>query len=235
MPAAASIARQRQRRTDRAGAKDGHSRDHDPDGAGMLPRRRSALARHARHARQHLRQLRRRQLRPGAGPGRAVRRSGDRQGLGVRQPGEGDPRRHRPLGDRKIKQARPADRRRPEAFPAGVEPGGRAAGGGRVAAKGGRVETRGAVPLRRGFRRHPAATRHQRALPADGRPRRDHRHGRGPAPDVDGPTLQVPPAAAVAFQRRAGNDGLRPAGGRRAPRPPSPTDWWSTSTATAAS
>ena len=107
--------------------------------------------------------------------------------------------------------------------------------GGRMATQGGRLETRRAVPLRSGLRRHPAATRHPRAVPADEGPRRDHRHGRGPAPDVGRAILQVPPAAALAFQRRAGHDGLRPAGRRRAPRPPIPIDSWSTSTATAAS
>ena len=34
------------------------------------------------------------------GAGRAVRRSGDRQGVGVRRSGQGDPRGHRPVGDR---------------------------------------------------------------------------------------------------------------------------------------
>ena len=77
-----------QRRIDRARAKDGHSRDHDPDRPGLLPRRRSAFAGHARHARQRLRQLCGGQLRPAAGVGRAVRRSRDRQGVGVCQPSE---------------------------------------------------------------------------------------------------------------------------------------------------
>ncbi len=91
----------------------------------------------------------------------------------------------------------------------------------------------------------PAAVRHRRARSSRRRSstrlgelteaRRDHRHRRRPAPDVDGPVLRLAQAAAVHHLRRAGHDGLRlPGGHRGAVRQPrrAPS---STSTATAAS
>ncbi len=48
----------------------------------------------------------------------------------------------------------------------------------------------------------------------------DHHHRRRPAPDVDGPVLQIHQAAAVHQLRRPGHDGLRPA--RRHRRPDRP-------------
>ena len=56
-------------------------------------------------------------------------------------------------------------------------------------------------------------------------PRHDRLHGRGPAPDVGGPVLQVPPAAPLALQPWAGHDGLRPARRDGRPRPPIPRPW----------
>ena len=125
----------------------------------------------------------------------------------------------------KIKQARPADRQRREAFPARAEQDRRAARHGRVAAQGGGVEARRAVPLRPRFRRHPAAARHQRAVPADEGPRHDHRHGRGPASDVVGPVLQVPQAAALAFAAAGWARWASACPPPSAPRPPIPTRW----------
>ena len=56
------------------------------------------------------------------------------------------------------------------------------------------------------------------------RPRHDHLHGRGPAPDVGRPVLQVPPAAPLAFQLGLGTMGFGlPAA--MGPRPPIPTPW----------
>ena len=43
----------------------------------------------------------------------------------------------------------------------------------------------------------------------------DRHHRRGPASDVDGAGVSVPPPASVAHLRRAGHDGFRPAGGHR--------------------
>ena len=67
-------------------------------GLGAFPAERSAVARHARHARLGLRELRRRPGRPADRPGRAVRRPRDRQGRGVLQARQDRPRRHRRLG-----------------------------------------------------------------------------------------------------------------------------------------
>ena len=49
--------------------------------------------------------------------------------------------------------------------------------------------------------------------------------GRRPAPDVGGPVLQVPRAADLVLQLRAGHDGLRPAGGDGRQGRAIPTSW----------
>src|SRR5262249_43342958 len=75
----------------------------------------------------------------------------------------------------------------------------------------------GAAAVRRRGRRHPAAVRHRAALAVAERPRATGRHvrhhRRRPAPDVGGPVLPLQPAADVDHVRRAGGDGVRPAGG----------------------
>src|SRR5262245_20280996 len=75
------------------------------------------------------------------------------------------------------------------------------------------MEEAAAVPIRRQFRRYLAAACDCRTLTADGRAEDVHYRRRGPAPDVDGAVLQVPPPANAAIVERSGHDGVWPAVG----------------------
>ena len=113
------IAGRRQRRAPRSWhSKTGIPGHHDRDGTGGISRATiRSVAGHARHARQRLLQLRDRRGRPAAGPGRAVRRSRDRQALGIRQARQDRARRHRRLGTEQ-EQGRPhPDLQRREVLP----------------------------------------------------------------------------------------------------------------------
>ena len=99
-----------------AGRADRHPRRHHADGPGRLPRRPSAVPRHARHARQRHGGHRAAEGRPADRPRRPLRRPGHRQGVGVRARRQGHPRRHRSGRAGQGPPARRAHRRR---LPAG--------------------------------------------------------------------------------------------------------------------
>ena len=90
--------RRGQRRAPHARQEDRHPRHDDRDGPRRVSQRRPALARHARHARLGVRELRRRSGRSADRPRRAVRRPRDGQGRRVLQARQDRPRRHRRLG-----------------------------------------------------------------------------------------------------------------------------------------
>ena len=114
-----------QRGTARARPQDRHSGRDDAHGPGCLPQRRSAVARHAGHARQRVCQSCRAGLRSAAGPRRAVRRSRDRQGVGIRQARQDRAHRHRSLGAEQEQAGPHSDRGRREVRLARLEQSGR--------------------------------------------------------------------------------------------------------------
>ena len=103
-----------------------------------------------------------------------------------------------------------------------VQPPGRS---GRVASQDRRLEEGRPAGLRPRFRRHPAAARPRFDLAVDQGPRRDHLHGRGPAPDVGGPVLQVPPSRGAGSPASAWARWVSACPPRWAPRPPIPSRW----------
>ena len=93
-----------------------HPRRHHADGPRRVPRRPSAVPRHARHARQRHRDHGAAEGRPADHARRPLRRPHHRQGLDVRARGQDHPRRHRSGRAGQGAPARRADRRR---LPAG--------------------------------------------------------------------------------------------------------------------
>ena len=136
---------------------------HHADGQGRLSRRPPPVHRHARHARRQVHELHDHRDRPAHRGRRALRRPRDRQALGVREQGQGHPRRHRPRRDRQEQGGRRADRGRRQA---GARRTGRRAAQDRRRAQDRGVDARDrrlaqAVPaaLRRFRRGHPSGVR----------------------------------------------------------------------------
>ena len=119
-PQAAALRGRRRDRRGRAQGAQGPRRAHaDPgrhhdDGQGRVSRGPSPVDRHARHARRQVHQLRDHRDRPAHRGGRALRRSRDRQALGVREQGQDHPRRRGPGRDRQEQGGRRAHRGRRE-------------------------------------------------------------------------------------------------------------------------
>ncbi len=151
---------------------------------------------------------------------------------------EEDPHRHRSVLDQQERARRRADHRRcrPRAAKTWSGCGGRPSrptrrrcipGGSRSPAGGARL-----VGLQAERRGDHAAICGAAALRGHEGPRHLHHHRGRPAPDVGGAALPFRPAEPLDDVRRAGHDGLRPAGGAGRPDRASGTHWSSTSPAT---
>ena len=201
--------------------------DHlDADGARRLSGQRSALARHARHARHLGGELGDARLRRDDLHRRALRRPHHRPARRVLAGLAQDPRRHRPVVDQQERQGRHPDHRRLRAR-AGGHGATVACLGGVGGQEGARRVVEADRPVARAQvarlqeleRHHQAAIRHRAAVRADQGSRHLHHHRSGPAPDVGGAVLRLPGAEPLDDVRRARHHGLRPAGrGRRATR-----------------
>ncbi|CAA9406883.1 MAG: Acetolactate synthase large subunit, partial [uncultured Phycisphaerae bacterium] len=203
-----------------AGREGEHPLHDHPARHGRVRRAGPQDAAHARHARVGLRELR------GAGVRRAdrgrgpVRRPGDRQPGQLRPAREDHPHRHRPVVDQQDGRRRLRGRRRRQAEPGADAPAHRAPPAGRVVRPDRPVEAAVPVPVPGRHEEQQAAVRDRGDQPPD-QERRDHHDRRRPAPDVGRPVLPVAVPAADDHVRRAGDDGLRPAGrhGRAARQP----------------
>ena len=228
----------------RAGRADRHPRGHHADGPRRVPRRPSAVPRHARHARQLHRRHVHAAVRPADRARLPLRRPGHRQGRRVRPRGQDHPRRHRPRRAGQGPPARRADRRR---LPAGDRGAGRAIrellASGADAARPQRVEEphqrlAGDVPADLRAVRPGDALKPQFVLEQlrDSRP--DDTivaSGVGQHQMWAGAVLEVQPPLHVGELGRARHHGLRRARPPSAPRSAGPTAWCGPSTATAAS
>ena len=189
-------------------------------GLGGFPAPHDAVARDARHARHPDRQLRDGRGRPDRRDRRPLRRPDHRQAERVRPAREVRPHRRRPGGDLQERPRPHPDRRRRQERAAEADqrvPGARRRRLPPRRLVGADPGLAGAVPaaLRGLDRSGDQAAVHGRGDVPGHRGRRDHHLRRRPAPDVGGAVLPLRQAEPVAQLRRAGDDGLRPAGGDR--------------------
>ena len=133
---------------------------------------------------------------------RALRRPRHRQAVGVRPARQVHPHRRRPGRDLQERPGPHPDRRRREEHPAAADRrvprgGGRAGAARGVVVADPRVAGAPSAPLRGLDRLRDQAPVHDPVAVRGDRRRRDRHQRRRPAPDVDGPVLPLPQAAAV--------------------------------------
>ena len=249
-PPAGAVRRRRRgqvrlaRRAAPAGRAGPGAGDHHADGPRRVPRHPPAGARHAGHAR-HLPGGRRA---AGGRPAGRARRRGSTTGSPASWPHFAPRARivHADIDPAEIGKNRHAGRGDPGDLRLTHGRAGRGARGGARARtarrtprtgwpRPGRLEAAVPAALHPGARRPAeAAVRDRAAVRADRR--RRHRGGRRrPAPDARVPALLLHQAAQLDQLRRRGHDGLRGPGRDGRPGGPAGRDWWSRSTATAAS